>query len=63
MSNEKWKDANTTRYYLRVANSTGIPGALKKMSEKTGITDLQYIRQVVTESLIRDGYLEVKKKS
>ena len=63
MSNEKRKDANTTRYNLRVANSTGIPDALKRMSAKTGITELKYIREVVTESLIRDGYLEVKKKS
>jgi hypothetical protein len=62
MSTDKWRNENTTRYYLRVANSTGIPDALKKMSVKTGITELKYIREVVTESLIRDGYLEVKKK-
>ena len=57
MSSENWKAENTVRYHFRLSKNTGIPGALQKMTEKTGESDLQYIRRVVTESLIRDGFL------
>lgn len=61
MSNETWKAENTIRYHFRISKNTGIPEALQKMTEKTGETDLQYIRRVVTESLIHDGFLKIKK--
>ena len=57
MSTEAWKAENTVRYHFRLSKNTGIPDALRKMTEKTGETDIAYIRRVVTESLIRDGYL------
>lgn len=57
MSTEKWKAENTLRLCVRVTKSSGIPGALQKMTEKTGESYPQYIRRVVTESLIRDGFL------
>lgn len=57
MSTEVWKAENTVQYHFRIAKSTGIPEALRKMRESTGESDLSYIRRVVTESLIRDGYL------
>lgn len=57
MSSESWKAENTVRYHFRLSKNTGIPGALQKMTETTGENELAYIRRVVTESLIRDGYL------
>ena len=61
MSNEKWKAENTVRYHFRISKNTGIPDALKRMTEKRSETELEYIRRVVTESLIRDGFLPKKK--
>ena len=57
MSTEAWKAENSLRLCIRVTNNSGIPGALQKMTEKTGESYPQYIRRVVTESLIRDGFL------
>jgi hypothetical protein len=57
MSNEKWKAENTVRYHFRLSKNTGVPEALQKMRETTGETELEYIRRVVTESLIRDGFV------
>ena len=61
MSTETWKAENTVRYHFRVSKNTGIPEALQKMHEKTGETELLYIRRAVTESLTRDGYLDPSK--
>ena len=58
MSTEAWKAENTVRYHFRLSKNTGIPGALQKMTEKTGESDLAYIRRVVTDALIRDGFLQ-----
>ena len=58
MSTEAWKAENSLRLCVRVTNNSGIPGALQKMMEATGESYPQYIRRVVTESLIRDGYLQ-----
>ena len=57
MSTEAWKAENTLRLCVRVTKSSGIPGALQKMTDTTGESYPQYIRRVVTESLIRDGFL------
>lgn len=57
-TNEQWKAENTIRYHFRISKNTGIPEALQKMTEITGETDLHYIRRVVTDSLIRDGFLQ-----
>ena len=57
MSSEAWRTENTVRYHFRMSKNTGIPDALKRMSEKYGETELEYIRRVVTESLKRDGFL------
>lgn len=61
MSNESWKAENTVRYHFRLSKNTGIPEALRTMTEKTGESEMQYIRRVVTESLIRDGFLSKPK--
>jgi len=61
MSTEAWKTENTTRYNIRFLNSSGIPGALQKVAETTGESGMSYIRRVVSESLINDGYLEPPK--
>lgn len=61
MSTDKWKAENTVRYHFRISKNTGIPEAFRIMTEKTGETDLAYIRRVVTESLKRDGFLRDKK--
>lgn len=57
MSNEVWKAENSLRLCVRVTKNSGIPGALQKMQETTGESYPQYIRRVVTEALIRDGFL------
>lgn len=62
MSSEAWKKENTVRYHFRLSKNTGIPEALQKMTEKTGENEMVYIRRVVTESLIRDGFLQEKVK-
>lgn len=62
MSSEAWKKENTVRYHFRISKNTGIPEALQKMTEKTGENEMVYIRRVVTESLIRDGFLQEKVK-
>jgi len=58
VSTEAWKAENSLRLCVRVTNNSGIPGALQKMTETTGESYPQYIRRVITESLIRDGYLQ-----
>lgn len=57
MSTDKWKKENCVSFLLRFTLSSGIPEALKKVEESSTETGKAYIRRVVTESLIRDGYL------
>lgn len=57
LSSEAWKAENTVRYHFRLSKNTGVPDALKTMTGKTGETETQYIRRVVIDALIRDGYL------
>lgn len=58
----QWDKQNCIRMGLYFTNSSGIPDALRKMSETTGETPLQYIRRIVTESLIFDGFLKTEPK-
>lgn len=60
MSNSAWKRENTVQIALRFTRNSGIPEALQKMTEKTGEKGTMYIRRVVTESLIRDGFISEK---
>ena len=57
MSTEAWRIENTVRFNVRFVKNSGVPEALRKMIAETGETEAQYIRRVVTESLIRDGFL------
>lgn len=58
VSTEAWKAENSLRLCVRVTKNSGIPVALQKMTEATGESCPQYIRRVITESLIRDGFLQ-----
>ena len=57
MSSDAWKKENTVQILLRVTRSSGIPDALRKMQEKTGIATSEYIRKILRENLVKDGYL------
>lgn len=57
MSSDAWKRENTVRYNIRMTICSGIPEALQKMTERTGETATEYMRRVVRESLIANGYL------
>ena len=57
MSTEAWKHENTLRFNVRFTESSGIPAALRKLEQETGESATVYIRQVIREALIRDGYL------
>lgn len=57
MSTKAWKDQNTKGYFIRVTTASGIPGALLAMTEKTGEKDTAYIRRILMENLIRDGFM------
>ena len=61
MSSEAWKHENTVRYHFRLSKNTGVPDALKSMTEKTGESEMAYIRRVVIESLQRDGFMPENK--
>ena len=58
MSSDKWKKENTVQYGVRIQNSSGIPGAMEKMMQKTGLTKNAYIIAAIREKLTRDGYLK-----
>ncbi|MBQ2003128.1 MAG: hypothetical protein II240_07535 [Bacteroidaceae bacterium] len=60
MSNDEWKKENTTRFTIRLMNSSGMPEALKALEEKTGVTRGSYTIAALREALIRDGYLTEK---
>ena len=59
MSSQAWKKENTQVYYIRVSKNGGIADALRMMTEKTGEKDTVYIRRILTERLISDGYMRV----
>lgn len=61
MSSNQWKKDNTVSFLLRYTNSSGVPGALRKVEESTPETAKGYIRRAVIEALQRDGYLPKKK--
>ena len=58
MSTEEWRKQNTMRLNLRIANSTGIPDALRRMQGETGEKPIEYAKRALTESLEFDGYLD-----
>lgn len=60
MSSDEWKKANTTRYYVRFANSSGIPEAIERVCEENKTTPNEYIREAVLEKLDFDGYIHAE---
>ena len=58
MSSEAWKKENTIRVVLRITKSSGIPTALERVKNDTGEESTVYIRRIVHDALIRDGYLQ-----
>ena len=59
-SNQRWKKENTQVIYLRVTKLSGIPEALRKMTEKTGLSASVYVRKILEESLCKDGFMPEK---
>jgi len=51
-----WKKANTLSIQLNVANSTGIPSAIRAACEATGMTVSQYARNAIVQALEWDGF-------
>lgn len=62
MGSQAWNRKNSILIALRFVNNSGIPQALRAMTDNTGEKDTEYIRRVVTESLKRDGFLPEKAK-
>lgn len=58
MSSQAWKRENTQVFYIRVAKKGDIAESLRKMTEKTGEKDTVYIRRILTERLIADGFMQ-----
>ena len=56
---DEWKKKNSKLFAVRIANSTGIPSAVKAMAEEFGTTESIIIRQAIVEKLQREGY-EIK---
>ena len=46
------------KLYLLIRNDTGIPAALFKMQDRTGIPPSTYTQSALKEKLIADGYLK-----
>ena len=59
-SNQKWKNEHTKIYNIRVTDSSGVIEAIEKMTEETGISAPQYIRQALLEKLDRDGFISME---
>lgn len=57
---DKWKRENTKLYQLRLANSSGVPCALEKMTADTGLSATEYIREALLEKLDFDGYIHME---
>ena len=54
---DKWIKENTVMIRVQFTNNSGVPAALQKMTEQTGMKPTEYARKVITESLEFDGYL------
>ena len=54
---DAWMAENTIMLRVRFTNNSGVPAALQKMTEQTGMKPTEYARKVITESLEFDGYL------
>ena len=59
--NDLWKRENTKLYQIRIANSSGIPEALEKMTADTGVSATEYLREALMEKLDFDGYIYMEK--
>ena len=57
---DQWKRENTKLYQLRIANSSGVPRALEKMTAETGISATEYLREALLEKLDFDGYIRME---
>lgn len=57
---DQWKRENTKLYQLRIANSSGVPRALEKMTAETGISATEYLREALLEKLDFDGYIHME---
>lgn len=58
--NDLWKRENTKLIQIRIANSSGVPEALDKMTEETGKSATQYMREALLDKLAADGYIKLE---
>ena len=58
--NDLWKRENTRLIQIRIANSSGIPDALDRMTEEKGISATQYMREALLDKLAADGYIKLE---
>lgn len=61
MSSQAWKKKNTQVFYIRTMNNSDIAEAMRIMTEKTGEKDTVYIRRILRERLIADGFMPENK--
>ena len=53
----QWNNEHSQLVAVRFSDNSGVPAALQKMTEQTGLKPTEYARKVITESLEFDGYL------
>lgn len=61
MGSQAWNEKNTVLIALRFTVRSGIPDALKRMTEQTGEKDTVYIRRILLDRLKKDGFLTEEK--
>lgn len=57
VSTNAWKKENTSQFNLRFTNASGIPAAVSQAAEKQGLAPVEYLKTIIREKLIADGYL------
>lgn len=62
MSTDGWKKENTIRIRVMFTNNSGVPQALRRMTDQTRKTTNDYVREVIIDALRTDGYLEKQLK-
>ena len=58
MPTNEWKRANQKSYGLSYNYKSGIPDAIERAAKDKGLKPNLYLRMIIEEKLIEDGYLQ-----
>lgn len=59
MSTEAWRNENTTILKVRLLNESDLFKAFQQMQHDTGLSTSGLLRQILSDRLAADGYMEV----